>query len=1304
MPATRWSRAVPTDRPIRARRPDPRLAQAVRAALSAEPLEPRRLFAAFQVDTDFVTEAVATYPDGRTLVVGYEYENPANTFSKRLDVLARFLPNGSPDNTFGEQGKVLVKADLNGDGQDDDSAAYSVILQDDDPEDPNDGKILVAGASYTPVDESDDEEDPNPTSQGPSFILSSYNANGTPNADFGGGRIRIDFAPGNTQNADIAYAIAFQGNDVLVAGHTGNYFSHSGDDYAVVRYKANGTFDGDFGDNGFIETDMMEDPDGIGFRDSIGAIVVEPDGKFVVAGTCGQTTLDDDTVMSIVGLCRYTKDGRLDDNFGDGGKMLLTQLGTEQYDDDNDLTGENTSDYAVGLARTSNGKYIVASTTPDNVRDFGMVRLNSNGTIDDNFGDEGFVRTGMGGIDDADQVLLLGSQIVVLGTTTSVNTGAGTATVKSAIAVYDSNGKLDEDFGDDGQAFFDELTVNLPSPTGIGPLADHSGSIAQRLRGAANGGEITTTRSKTSDDSSLRRLQADVVAPTASLAPVAAVTTAGGTGNDLVVTFTDIGNVDASTITPANILVTRNGGGMPLAVASATPDSLDDGTTRTATYRLVAPGGTWDAADNGTYTVTLQAGQVADTGGNTVGSKNLGTFTVSVTAAAPTATFAGSSVTVPGGATHTFTVTYADSDGLVARGSLVPANVSVTGPGGALVVTGVTAQPDADSASIVATYTVEAPGGTWDAADAGDYAVELLANQVRDTANNFVAAGTLGTFAVTLGGVAGAPTATLQPVGAVTAGSVSHTFTITYADADGAVDVSTIGPADVTVVRAGGTQLSVTAALPDVNANGTPRSVTYTVQGPGGSWNAADNGTYTIALAANQVADADGVFAAAGSLGTFTVNLGGGGAPATASVADVNARGASSYEFTVTFNGGSALDPATLGDDDLLVSGPGGFGAFAQLVAVNGNAATYRFLPPGGTWNARDAGAYTVALQSGAVRDTAGGPIGSGTIGTFNVAIAGATGTPLGSFGTINGVQTKLPVTDGDGTITTLSLTGGGSGQAFLNGDRIDLVLTGTTGASSLSFKAKGGDGRVKLGDISVDGGLRQINGKTADLSGEFTAGSAVGKVLLGNATDAAITLGSGGLTTLQLGQVTNLALASASPIKSLKANAWADDGADDVINATTLSGITVRGDFAADVNAQSIGNAKFGSLTGARLISGSGIGKVAAGAITGSRIFAAVTDANGGLPAALDGFSDTATLLAGVSVKGTFSNSLIAAPIIGKASLRTVDPANGGSPFGIAADTIRSASASANGRITSKNATDPTQSVGQGDFVIRVV
>ena len=119
---------------------------------------------------------------------------------------------------------------------------------------------------------------------------------------------------------------------------------------------------------------------------------------------------------------------------------------------------------------------------------------------------------------------------------------------------------------------------------------------------------------------------------------------------------------------------------------------------------------------------------------------------------------------------------------------------------------------------------------------------------------------------------------------------------------------------------------------------------------------------------------------------------------------------------------------------------------------------------------------------------------GAGSLGTFgNVpAAAGAVSR-----------QPQLTFVNADGTTVTLTLKGGGSGQALYNDDRIDLVLTGTAAASILSIRTAGGAGRVTLGDVRSDGPMSAIVAETADLAGTLFVAGGVGKVALGSVTGA---------------------------------------------------------------------------------------------------------------------------------------------------------------------------------------------------------
>lgn len=100
---------------------------------------------------------------------------------------------------------------------------------------------------------------------------------------------------------------------------------------------------------------------------------------------------------------------------------------------------------------------------------------------------------------------------------------------------------------------------------------------------------------------------------------------------------------------------------------------------------------------------------------------------------------------------YTFTVTYADNVAVV-PGTMDGTDVVVTGPDSfsrAAQLVGVSRYRSGPVR--VATYQVKAPGGSrWSRSSNGLYTITMQANQVSDTNNNFVAAGTLGQFSVSV--------------------------------------------------------------------------------------------------------------------------------------------------------------------------------------------------------------------------------------------------------------------------------------------------------------------------------------------------------------------------------------------------------------------------------------------------------------------------------------------------------------------------------------------------------------------------
>ncbi len=101
------------------------------------------------------------------------------------------------------------------------------------------------------------------------------------------------------------------------------------------------------------------------------------------------------------------------------------------------------------------------------------------------------------------------------------------------------------------------------------------------------------------------------------------------------VTFTDDSAIDIATLNNSDVYVTTPGAAT-IAAAFVSVDVATNGTPRTATYRIVPPGGSWDVTDNGTYTIGIYASQVSDDEAATVvASANIGTFAVALETIAP---------------------------------------------------------------------------------------------------------------------------------------------------------------------------------------------------------------------------------------------------------------------------------------------------------------------------------------------------------------------------------------------------------------------------------------------------------------------------------------------------------------------------------------------------------------------------------------------------------------------------------------------------------------------------------------------
>jgi CSLREA domain-containing protein len=300
------------------------------------------------------------------------------------------------------------------------------------------------------------------------------------------------------------------------------------------------------------------------------------------------------------------------------------------------------------------------------------------------------------------------------------------------------------------------------------------------------------------------------------------------------------------------------------------------------------------------------------------------------------------------------------------------------------------------------------------------------------------------------------------------------------------------------------------------NLTPVPNGATRTIHAHGGAPTTAPGDVLDIVAAGVS----DPLLTLSGGNGTFTAtshqtinltSIENTSAPtAAATAANVVTGGATSYTFTVTYTGDTAINVGTLGNGDVNVTGPGAFNAAATFVSVDNNSngsprvATYSITPPGGSWNTADNGTYNVAMQTGQVADNLGNFVAAGDVGAFTVNIvAPIVVTTAADEQTVNGQcslrEALLNANANNQSGSTDCGTGGGSPDVinfsalFNTAQTITLTSGELVISDSLTINGTG----ANLLTVSGNNQSRVFNvngGFTVSLSGiTITSGNGVG-------------------------------------------------------------------------------------------------------------------------------------------------------------------------------------------------------------------
>ncbi len=341
-------------------------------------------------------EKILVQEDGKIITIGRARVDGTNYSI----YVSRHNTDGTLDETYGENGIAYFKANpmiyMN--------SAFDAALNDD-------GYLFVTGYTFDYVNNT-------------GFIL-SLDENGIENNDFGeNGFVISDYG-----NGIVYEAIAIDNNGrPIVAGYLN-------DNILVRRYNVKGNLDKTFGEDGTAIIKLDPSPYAWSYAYDIEIL---SNGKMLLTG---HKVSEDGFVVSY--LLRLKSNGDLDVTFANNGVL---ELHAGEY-----------AEYATSISVQPDGKYLVGghtdlfTTEPLPKSGSHIVRVNSNGTIDESFGTNGFVRVvpfeGDGCINETYSVLAT-SDGQIFGTTFSYNYTTGAS--RSYVYNLDSKGEFNEDFAGSG--------------------------------------------------------------------------------------------------------------------------------------------------------------------------------------------------------------------------------------------------------------------------------------------------------------------------------------------------------------------------------------------------------------------------------------------------------------------------------------------------------------------------------------------------------------------------------------------------------------------------------------------------------------------------------------------------------------------------------------------------------------------------------------------------------------------------------------------------------------------------------------
>ncbi len=264
-------------------------------------------------------------------------------------LMERYNEDGSLDESFGVMGHLVLQ--------------YGQVLGDPKAIAETTNHRILFASWYLPVSPENFD-----------IILMALKPDGSLDSTFGNGITKNGVATLDIKSNDRTNAMVIQPDGkILVSGETSNNDAVSYWPF-VARFNPDGTLDSSFGENGvalYTFDKAILAP----------ALAINNDGKIFVGGTYG---LFNATPLYYV-LC-FQPDGQIDNNFGENG-LATYRFGPDKGEVDwaNELKA---------IAVQPDGKIIGGGQQGDYndfIYDMGLVRFNTDGSLDETYGDSGAV-------------------------------------------------------------------------------------------------------------------------------------------------------------------------------------------------------------------------------------------------------------------------------------------------------------------------------------------------------------------------------------------------------------------------------------------------------------------------------------------------------------------------------------------------------------------------------------------------------------------------------------------------------------------------------------------------------------------------------------------------------------------------------------------------------------------------------------------------------------------------------------------------------------------------------------------------